>query len=291
MLCILKSKEKIFQNISYIFLCILTIYAILREIIPLEHIIGSQILSTAMFFLCLFFLAINIFSNPKHFKFKNSLFFIFFICSAVISILLNFNFSFVSNIKALLWMIVFLLYIYPQGYHIMSKDTNKLNTYMKIIIATMSFLVFVSIIMFFWDVDYEFNKTTGAFTNQGFSNQYVRLWGVFQEANYAAVYSSIALFMSIYSFFQNKNKLTRIWLITCSVLFFVFIILSGSRTALLSNLVAFVWFVFYKQINKKGKNSFKKTAYALFSAILSVVVLFGAYTTIKFVLPYSKLFV
>ena len=283
-----KQRNKI-DLANFIFLCFFVVYTILREVIPLKIYVGSPILSAVIFAGCFGFMFLNFLSNRKYLKIPNVVLFSAFVIVIGITTIINKDYCFSDNIKAILWMIVFFFYLFPTGYHLMATKPNYITILFSIIVATLSVLMLVSLPMYLFDIDYDFYKTTGAFTNQGFSNQYIRLWGVFQEANYGAVYSAIGLILAIYLFLRTKKILPRVLLVISSCMFMSFVVLSGSRTTQLVTIVISAWFAFYIAMTKsKGINK-KSIAISAISCVLAVSMYLGVFAAVKNVLPYIKL--
>lgn len=245
-------------------------------------------LSALVFMGCFGFLFLSALSNKKYFKVPNLALFIAFLGVICISSILNKEFSFSLNINAILWMFVFLFYLYPQGYHMLCNKPKYITVLFTVIVVILTALMLISLPMYIYDVDYDFYKTTGAFTNQGFSNQYIRLWGVFQEANYGAVYSAVGLIIAIYLFSKTKKVLPRILLVFSSSLFMSFIVLSGSRTTQLITIVISAWTALYISLTKLNSTNKKRYILSVVSCILAIITYIGIFTTVKNVLPYIK---
>ncbi len=283
-----KQQSKI-DLANFIFLCFFAVYTVLREVIPLKIYVGNSIFSAVVFAGCFGFMFLNFLSNKKYLKFPNAILFAAFVVVIGITTLINKDYAFTDNIKAILWTIVFFFYLYPTGYHLMSTKPKYIDILFALIVATLSILMLVSLPMYLYDIDYDFYKTTGAFTNQGFSNKYIRLWGVFQEANYGAVYCAVGLILAIYLFLRTKKILPRVLLVISSCMFMSFIVLSGSRTTQLVTIVISAWVAFYMAISKAKNINKKNLVITGISCVLSVSLYIGVFAAVKNVLPYVKL--
>lgn len=288
MLSFLKKNKNLIEKLNFAFICVFTVYTILREVIPIKIYVGSSIVSYAAFGMCLVFLIINLLSDKKFFMAKELILFTAFFGATCISVLINRDFDFKLNLNALLWTAAFFFYIFPTGKKIFSNNKNFTKIYFSVVVITFVLLMLVSLTTYFFDVDYTFYKTDGTLTNQGFSNDYVRLWGVFQEANYGAVYTSVALVMAVYLFIKTKKIAARIFLAAAGVLFLTFIVLSGSRTTQLVTSIACGWLGFYTAFTKLQKDTLKKIIFSALACFLSAAVYLGIFYGIKTVLPYTK---
>ncbi len=284
-----RKQKNLIDFANFIFLCFFAVYTILREVIPVKLYIGSGLLSAVIFAGCFGFMFLNFLSNRKYLKVPNVFLFAAFIVVMGITTLINKDYCFSDNVKAILWMLVFFFYLYPTGYHLMSRRPKYITILFSVIVVTLTALMLVSLLMYIYDVDYDFYKTTGAFTNQGFSNKYIRLWGVFQEANYGGIYSAAGILLSLYLFLKTKKVFPRILLALASSMFMCFIVLSGSRTTQLVTIVISAWMAFYISFSKAKKYNAKQVALSVISCLLSVLIYVGVFAAVKNVLPYVKL--
>lgn len=280
--------KQIIEKANLAFLCVFLIYTIFREVIPTDIFVGSSILSYLAFGGCLVMAFINFISDRDFIKTPNLIIFSLFMGVSAVSVLINRAYTFSSNINALMWMSVFLFYIYPAGRNVVFNNGKHKKILLSVTAVTLYILTAVSVAMYYFDVDYTFYKTEGTLTNQGFSNKYVRLWGVFQEANYGAICALIGLIIAIYLFINAKKVLPRILLFVAGITFFSFVVLSGSRTALLVSVMGCVWAAFYAVFTRLGKSTVKKLLFSGIACILAVSLYLGAFYGLKTILPYTK---
>lgn len=273
-----------------IYLCLLTVYTILREVIPLQDFIGNELFAYSFFGIGLLIIGVSFLLNKDYLLKSHIGLLIAFIGVCVITTLVNFRFDLISNVKAIGWMSIFFFMLYPSGYHGKVTKGKDIVTVFTTSIVTLSLLNFISLPMYFFDIDYTYlnENIIGLYSSQGFSNEFMRLWGVFGDANTGAVYSFVALLMSIYLFARFKNKLFRAYLVLSDIMIFIFIVLSGSRTAQLALFVAIAWIAFYTVFTKIDSKTIKKFAISSVACILAVAISYGAFAGVRFGLPYLK---
>lgn len=115
-----------------------------------------------------------------------------------------------------------------------------------------------------------------------------RLFGFFGDPNYAATNCFAICCLCVYFAFKAKSKLTRGLYIASSCMLIFYLVLSGSRTALLSGYVAIIFgsFFFAYKIFQNKYSFFKRN---LLCVMVSVILTFSAIGTVdvlRFALPY-----
>ncbi|MBE6716612.1 MAG: O-antigen ligase family protein [Ruminococcaceae bacterium] len=295
MLLKLKNNEKlrnIIGNINLIYTCILITYAVLREIVPLAKIIGNEVFSYGIFFIGLLIIVANLSFYLSAFRNKKFLLILVFLAACVLSTVLNHKLGIIENIKAIGWMMIYFFVAYPLVTLQKDKKEFTLTAIFSVILIVLSFAVAFSLPMYFYNVDYTyFNfNAAGITSNQGFSHEYMRLWGIFNEANRAAVYSLVGIIAAIYIFAKKKSVFVKIGSAFAAVLMFSFIILSQSRTAQLISVLICVWFAFYSLFTKFAVSFslLKRILYAVIVAILSAVICLGIFVLSEKTLPIVK---
>lgn len=212
------------------YLIILTVYLIIREIMPLQFLIDKTIVSVAFFLIGFLLIFIDFISEKNCLRGKVSDFFVAFIAISIISSIVNYKYGIASNIKCIAAMVLEYFLFFSWGTE--SDKRKNLKIILNTVITTLCFFVLVSIGMYLFSIDYEViaNIGTGA---QGFNKEYGRLWGVFGDPNVIAYISIVSVFASVYFMFVYK----KVWayIIYGLNIFFQmsFIVLSLSRSGVL----------------------------------------------------------
>ncbi len=278
-------KNNHLKAIKQIYLCLLVIYTLLREVVILQNIIGHPLLTYGVFAFGLLLIGIDFFGEKLFLKARYCVGLILFLAICIITSLINMQHNILDNLKAISWMLLFFFLIYPSG---AQNDSRQIQLVFGTFSITMTILMLLSVPMYFFDIGYTYYKINGTFTDQGFSFLYSRLWGVFQEANYAAIYAEIAGFMSCYFAVTSKKKsLTVIACLQC-LLFLIFVVLSGSRTAKLVLLITVAWVSFYCVYCLFTRSKVKRICLSFCSPFLSIAIIIGLLEGLSFALPYAK---
>ncbi len=273
------------------YICMLTAYTILREIIPLQTLVGNGLVVAGIFGLGLLMIAANLWLDGEHATKANVGLFVAFIVACGLSTLVNFRFEFLSNIKAIAWMVLFFFLVYPCGFHSKSMCDKEISAIFITAFITLLAAVIISLPMYFFNIHYTY-VTNSQFDNvlpQGFHSEYLRLWGIFADPNTAAVYSFVALLMSLYIIAKKKNRAIRVAMVIGDLIFVTFIVLSGSRTAKVAVIIAGIWIAFYLAYTLlKKQKQLKRVALSVTAVILAAAASWGSLSGITNILPYVK---
>ncbi len=278
------------DKIRCIYLMILTVYTLMREVIPAQIVVGMSIVTYGIFGLGILVVLASVSVDRDFFRVRNIVWMGLFLAVCIVSSMIHYKYALVDNVKAICWMILFFCLAYPSGNASAEKRTGEIPALFFTSVTVMAGLMFVSLPMFFFNVDYTYYNThlIGEVASQGFSNKFMRLWGVFGDANTGAVYAGVTLFMACYLFTKYKNRLLRVFLSACVILFAMYIVLSGSRTVQVAMAAAFAWVVFYSLIADKKKVGAPRILMAIACAGLAACVSLGATLMIRSVLPYAR---
>ncbi len=287
----MKIKKAYFEIIRCVYICALTAYTILREVIPLQAIVGNGLVTAAFFGFGLLIVALNLWLDRDHATKANVGLFIAFLAVCGISTLINFKYDFISNVKAIAWMCLFFFLIYPCGFHHKERNKKDITAIFITAIILFSLSVLISLPMYFFSINYTY-LGTNQFDNvltQGFHKDYLRLWGIFCDPNTASVYSFVVLLMSLYLFIKTKSISARIGLVLADIFIVIFIVLSGSRTAKIAIAITCAWIVFYVLYTLlREKTKLKRIGFSFLSVILSLIASYSVLETVSFALPYAK---
>lgn len=282
-----------FYNIRFIYFCLLLIYTLCREIVPIYDIVNSELFSYFFFGIGILLIITAFIIDYKLFLKRHSLILISFIAICILSSIININLGLIDNLKAIGWMTIYFFVAYFCAITPHKNSSHYITIISSVIVVSLGLFVICSIPMYLYNVDYTYYNFNAAniTSNQGFSSVYVRLWGVFNEANRGAVYSLIGLASSIYLFITKKRVLIRIFTAVSALSFLVFIVLSQSRTALLISLVTCAWCAFYLAFKFISYKITKKLVLSILAAFASIIVFYSAFSILQFTLPYAKRFV
>lgn len=279
-----------FYNIRFIYFCLLLIYTLCREIVPIYDIVNSELISYFFFGAGILLILTAFIIDYKLFFKRHSLIMISFIAVCILSSLINIKLGLIDNLKAIGWMTIYFFVAFFCAITPHKNSSHYITAITTVIVVSLGIFVAFSIPMYFYNVDYTYYNFNAAniTSNQGFSSDYVRLWGIFNEANRGAVYSLIGLASSIYLFVTKKRVIIRIFTAVSTLSFLVFIILSQSRTALLISLATCAWCTFYLVFKFLSYKITKKLVLSILATFASVIVFYSVFSMLQFALPYAK---
>jgi len=286
-------KKLNIQHILYakgVYLCMLTVYALLREVLAIQGIVGNASVTYGFFVIGVVLAATLFFFERESFLRRSQWLSMAFLAICVVSTFINRSFDFVSNVKAIAWMTLYFTLLMPYSRSIETESRIHKWVILTTIITT-AVLACACLLMYFFDIDYTYVKDGGFANNQGFSHQYMRLWGVYNDANTAAVYSLVAMCFTVYLFIRTNKLAIRILLGIVGVLLFQVVVLSSSRTALVAFVAAFVWIGLYVAYNHICGSVVKRIITAVLVAAIACGTALGVYEAAKFVVPYEKLMI
>lgn len=206
---------------------------------------------------------------------KPSLLLLIFTAVLIISSFANGSSELMANFKLIIWEVLFFFVVYELG----KKNRKELFQLVeKVLVFTWLILVIISLGMFF--VQFKYTAPLDKLyygIRMGFVEN--RLYGVFVDPNYAATISVVAICFSLHLFKEAKGKLYRGLLIASILLEFFFVVLSGSRTAMVEIMaITVVAVFFYCYYNKRTMALVKRLAY---SVAITMVAVIGLYFTME----------
>ena len=144
----------------------------------------------------------------------------------------------------------------------------------------------VSILQYMFQIGY-YVELGELVKRQGFVDN--RVFGVFNDPNYASVTSLYVIVMSLYLFRETDKKFLKSYYVVSLVVQYVYIILSGSRTAEVCVLLAIatgaILILKNYMLQKKWKE-IKKVAIITVGVVVLLVLFVGTYRVSKRVLTY-----
>lgn len=175
----------------------------------------------------------DFFNDRIFLKQKNIIFLCVFLAVCVISSILNMKYGFLGNIRNTVWLAISFFLLYPVDYKRRKKDILlEITLVSNVLIVVWFFAVVISIVMFLFQIGYYIDIEPNSFARQGFIEE--RLFGIFEDPNFAAVTSIILFILSMFNFALCRKKLLKAFYIACMIMDYLYVVLSGSRTAIVS---------------------------------------------------------
>ena len=276
--------------LSLIYICFMIVYMAIREVLPLNFLIENSLVSAAVFMPGFLLLLLDLFTAKKCINGRTQDLLLLFLVVCGVSSLINARFGLFGNIKCMAALLIeyFVFFCYAKN---MPADQIKksLNVISITLIITWFVLVFASLLTYFFGVDISVSHY-GAFsiTSQGFSFEYARLWGLFQDPNYASIICLVSILASVRLIAQKKKLILSILLGINIISQVFYIILGGSRAALILTIAAAFLYALYKFILSPERANAKETVKRIAAAVVCFAVCVGLLFGSKAALPHIK---
>ena len=269
----LKLIEKNYFKINLAFILIVAVYCMCGLIVPLQFISANKIVAGGMTLLGILLATYNLVIKKVYLKIKTIEYLLLFFAFNIITSILVISYGYSTNIKNALIFYIYFLTVFPIFTEITREEGKKIYDYFFYTVTVLNtFGVLVSLIQFVLLKGYRVHDYKGLYIRQGFVES--RLFGILASPNYLSLISLIViifLVLKICSF----EKVYRYISIVAIVLNFIYIVLSGSRTAFICMMIAAVIYsivMFYQKGNIKS----------LFKVVLAIVVVLFSYRAVNF---------
>lgn len=285
-----------YSKLCYIHMLIYVIYFSVLEILPVRNFLNQYagFIYTLIGVSGAFLLVIDFFSQRLMFKIQNVGILITFFCAVILSICINYRYDFMGNIKCIMWMAV---QVFLFG-AIDNKTSNTVHVRRLCLLFDIFIIIWlIGVLWALWHYMIQFGgyyETIRANRVQmlhiGFIEQ--RLFGMFEDANYAAVCSAFAIgFAEFCRRFGKRPEVFHIYYRITEFLQISYIILSGSRMGLLVSLFTMFFCISCMAGAKIRQRAGIKVLSGVFVGALSTGLLFGGYKTMQAGLSYLPSFV
>ena len=279
----LKLIEKNYFKINLAFILIVAVYCMCGLIVPLQFISANKVVAGGMTLLGILLATYNLVIKKVYLKIKTIEYLLLFFAFNIITSMLVISYGYSTNIKNALIFYIYFLTVFPIFTGITREEGKKIYNYFFYTVTVLNtFGVLVSLIQFVLLKGYRVHDYKGLYIRQGFVES--RLFGILASPNYLSLISLIViifLVLKVCSF----EKVYRYISIVAIVLNFIYIVLSGSRTAFICMMIAAVIYsivMFYQKGNIRS----------LFKVVLAIVVVLFSYKAVNFTseqyLKYNK---
>lgn len=266
-------------SIKGFFLVYFEILLILRAVGPyllLPHIIDTVFFWSAGFMGSLIvFVDLLMTIRDRKLK-KYDIFLILFILVMLVSSIINIKYGIFGNIKLLMWQVIFFFLVFQfskdYGYNRWFKIVERVLVFSWFVIIIISLSMFITKYGIKIPIQYKYYPVRIGWLGN-------RLFGIFTDPNFGAVTSIIVIFIGVKDIIQNNSSLAfKVFTYLNIVLQFLFIVLSGSRTAEITLItLVFFYFLFLTSQSKRIMNiaNLKRYSISLCVGILMAIACLG----------------
>ena len=270
---ILKSEKlnHVITILKTVYFAIFTVYLITREITVLNYFIDSLFITGFFFGMAALFIGYDLLTNRYCLKTRYLPAALLFLTITIISCVINLDYGIFSNIKGLAAFIIYLFLIYPEA--LKNKNNTVINTVGYSCFFTLSFYSVASMPMFFYNVYYY----TAQNRWQGFiPGDHSRLWGLYQDCNYLALFCIIAILFSVLLFNKTKSIVLKVVFVLLDLLHLCIIALSGSRMGIICLAFSLFWISLIISFKKLKLNLLKRILVFVMLSVISITLPFVA---------------
>ncbi len=279
----LKLIEKNYFKINLAFILIVAVYCMCGLIVPLQFISANKVVAGGMTLLGILLATYNLVIKKVYLKIKTIEYLLLFFAFNIITSILVISYGYSTNIKNTLIFYIYFLTVFPIFTGITREEGKKIYNYFFYTVTVLNtFGVLVSLIQFVLLKGYRVHDYKGLYIRQGFVES--RLFGILASPNFLSLISLIViifLITKIGSFIRVYKNIS----ILAIVLNFIYIVLSGSRTAFICMMIAAVIYsiaMFYQKGNTKS----------LLKVVMAIIVVLFSYKAVNFTseqyLKYNK---
>ena len=279
----LKLIEKNYFKINLAFILIVAVYCMCGLIVPLQFISANKVVAGGMTLLGILLATYNLVIKKVYLKIKTIEYLLLFFTFNIITSILVISYGYSTNIKNTLIFYIYFLTVFPIFTGVTREEGKKIYDYFFYTVTVFNtFGVLVSLIQFILLKGYRVHDYKGLYIRQGFVES--RLFGILASPNFLSLISLIViifLITKIGSFIKVYKNIS----ILAIVLNFIYIVLSGSRTAFICMMIAVVIYsivMFYQKGNTKS----------LLKVVMAIIVVLFSYKVVNFTseqyLKYNK---
>ena len=215
------------------------------------------------------------------FKCKFILLWLLFFISYVITMIINYKYGIIGNIKGGVWLAFqcIILFCIEESYE-QSTVKQELKVVSAILIAYTAVCNFIGLIMMIQSYGGRFFYDDGSMSCYGFI--WGRLWGCYTDPNHGGLITAVAILAAIYLILISKKIWLKIMYGVSIALNYLYIVFSDSRSSKISLVLAFLLFLilFISFNSKETKRRWKKIGLYV-AAIVASVILYFSFNGIK----------
>ena len=269
-----KTNQRRIRDIEVVaYISVYFIYLLIQRIIPLTLIFGQTMnafVASALAIIGVLLIVQDLLTDRILFKSKYFVLPIAFLVALAISDFVNIKYGWIDNAKTAVWFCIHFFLLYTIVTRLGEEKTKKLiDAIVNTLTAICLVFSIISLIQYIFLIGYKVKTLNGFLKMQGFLEN--RLFGTYSDPNAAAMLAIVIIIFNAYYFSKNKNIWKRIFYGFSIAIQSIYIILSGSRTAVICLLASIIVAVFLVARNKCIEKNFKSSKIAL-TLISSVVV-------------------
>ena len=204
-------KENQINKIVKLYIIFSIFYSLIGRVIPIKQLIGEGVNSLIYILLAgigALLLLVDLFTTKKWYKGKYIIVLYSFVVIIGISSLINIKYGFSDNLKTIVWTTIQIGLIYTFYTRFSREELIRFFDKMWVAMSTFWFFpVIISLVQFVICKGY-ITKVEGRRLRQGFYDN--RLFGLFNDPNYAAITSLCVIVAMLYLLKKVTNKILNV---------------------------------------------------------------------------------
>ncbi len=230
----------------------------------------------------LVYLLYRFFHFNQYRKTKGCIVLLFFVGSYIISSLLTIRYGILENVKGAIWMIFQFFLLYAYDYRVTKSTAKREFKIFSHIFVGYTFLMAVAGLILFFMNYHSYQIINGKRVIIGFL--WKRLWGLYSDPNYGAVFGVITIILCLYYFITVKKVWLKVFYAVSIILQISYIAFSDSRTSLVAfmatgGIMAFLFSIRWKKL-QKYKTAAKVTISLMLALVCCVLPYFVIHATV-----------
>ena len=248
----------------------------------------TQLVNTLVFSVVAIFgasiILIDFFTKRVFLQPKNIIWLLIFLVVCLISSVINVKYGLLGNIRNLVWLAISFLLLYPIDEERSIEDVKKEIKFVTNILTLVWFIAcLASLVMFLLQIGFYVDVYPDSFARLGFVEG--RLFGIFEDPNYAAVVAVVVILFSIFNIKNSSRQSFKIFYFSNILVNFCYLVLSGSRTAEVSAIIVtflLIYFVLMQRFKCQKMNLIlKQLTFVVVSLTCSLALIFSIFFTRK----------
>lgn len=268
----------LFERLRLLTLVLMVIFLMVRRIAALEFIGTMRIWPALLAAMGAALLAWDFFAFHTLFSGRRLIPLFLFLIVCLISAVLNRRYGIKSALALIIYQTVQILLIYSMMHSFSSKQVQKeMNLLISLFLALLIICEIIAVISLLFNVEFIYYKGNDVmkYYEQGYQSPNGRVWGVYYDANYLGINAVLSLVIGAWRLVRSKKWFGRVLYALVIALGFFCMVISGSRTALVS-FIAIMFFVAMLAL-PRFRERFSRLASSLLSVVLAAALMGGAF--------------
>lgn len=287
----MKSSAR-YAKLWYAYVVIYMTYFALQEIIPVRNFLQMhmEFVYTLVGVFGAGLLVVDFLSKRRMFQIQGADILVLFFIASLLSVLVNYRYDLMGNVKSLMWMAVQILLLGA-----LDPETPK-ETHVRRLCVVFDVFIVLWLLGVLWALGQylvQFGGTMETVRMDMVKSLKIgvmggRLYGMFEDPNYAVISSELAIGFAVFCIrWGGRPKAMRLYYGVTIALQVCYMVLSGSRMGMLAAMITAFFGVAFVTAAKINRHTAIKAASCLLAGTLGAALVFGGYKALQTGLSYA----